>query len=122
MSDAQQKSSPGGDSFDPLDAWRKMRDASLEAWAKGMTEAVKTDAYAKITGAMLDACLSASAPFREALEKSMAHALQQLSMPTRADIESLADRLTNIEMRLDDLDAKLDVLAPKKVRKSHARS
>ncbi len=29
-------------------------------------------------------------------------------MPSRADVVSIAERMTNIEMRLDDLDAKLD--------------
>jgi hypothetical protein len=29
-------------------------------------------------------------------------------MPTRADVTSLGERLTNIEMRLDDLEAKID--------------
>jgi hypothetical protein len=33
--------------------------------------------------------------------------LTRLNMPTRADITSLAERLTNIEMRLDDLEARL---------------
>ena len=38
----------------------------------------------------------------------MLKTLEQLSMPTRADVVSIAERMTNIEMRLDDLDAKLD--------------
>jgi len=38
----------------------------------------------------------------------MLHVLEQLSMPSRADFVSLAERATNIEMRLDDMDAKLD--------------
>jgi hypothetical protein len=38
----------------------------------------------------------------------MAQALANLNMPARADIVSLAQRLTNIEIRLDDLEAKLD--------------
>jgi hypothetical protein len=38
----------------------------------------------------------------------MLHVLEQLSMPSRADFVSLADRVTNIEMHLDDMDAKLD--------------
>ena len=102
---------PDGDKpFDPMEAWRSLRDASLDAWAKGMIEAVNTDAYAKATGAMLDAYLAASTPFREALEKSMTQSLQQLSMPTRADFESLAERMTSLEMRFDDLDAKVDDL------------
>jgi hypothetical protein len=31
-------------------------------------------------------------------------------MPSRADVVSIAERMTNIEMRLDDLDAKLDTI------------
>jgi len=80
----------------------------MDAWAKAMVQAVNTDAYAKATGAILDAYLTASGPFREALEKTMTQALQQFSMPTREDFVSLAERLTNVELRLDDLDAKLD--------------
>ncbi|HYN14291.1 MAG TPA: hypothetical protein VES66_00705, partial [Terriglobales bacterium] len=69
---------------------------------------VNTEAYAKATGTMLDAYLAVSSPFREAVEKAMLQALQQLSMPSRADFIGLAERLTNVEMRLDDMDAKLD--------------
>src|SRR5438270_6622893 len=100
----------GSKPFDPFEAWRGMRDAGMDAWAKAMAETVNTDAYAKTSGAMLDAYLTGSAPFREMLEKTMLRALEQLSMPSRADFVSLADRLTNIEMRLDDMDAKLDGL------------
>jgi hypothetical protein len=57
---------------------------------------------------MLDTYLSASSPFREAVEKAMLRVLEQLSMPSRADFIGLAERATNIEMRLDDMDAKLD--------------
>ena len=55
---------------------------------------------------MLDAWLTSSAPFRKAVEKAMTQVLVNLNMPTRADVISLAERLTNIEMRLDDLDAR----------------
>jgi len=103
--------SAGDKPYDPLEAWRNMRDATLDAWSKAMIEAVNTEAYASATGAMLDASLSASAPFREALEKSMVQTLQMLNLPTRADFESLAERMTHLEMRLDDIDAKLDSLS-----------
>jgi hypothetical protein len=73
-----------------------------------MVETVNTDAYARTSGTILETYLSASSPFREAVEKAMLRVLEQLSMPSRADFVSLADRVTNIEMRLDDMDAKLD--------------
>src|ERR1700693_5674318 len=93
---------------DPMDAFRDMRNSYLDAWAKAMVETVNTDAYAKTTGTVLDTYLSASSPFRETVEKAMLRVLEQLSMPSRADFVALADRVTNIEMRLDDMDAKLD--------------
>lgn len=105
MSDSREKP------FDPFEAWRGVRSASLDAWAKAMVQTVNTDAYAEASGVMLDSYLTASAPFKELLEKSMVQALQQLNMPSRADFSSIAQRMTNIEVRLDDLDAKLDGMA-----------
>lgn len=105
-----------GKDADPMAAFRELRDAYMDAWSKTMVDAVNTEAYAKATGTMLDAYLSASSPFRDALEKTMLQALQQLNMPSHADFVSLAERLTNVEMKLDDMDAKLDevVSIPKK--------
>ncbi len=97
-----------GTHYDPLESWRQLRDNYLDSWAKAMIDVVNTDAYAKATGAMLDTYLSVSTPFRENLEKTMLQALAQLSMPSRADVISLAERLTHVELRIDDMDAKLD--------------
>ena len=97
-----------GKPFDPFESFRGMRDSYLDAMSKTMVEAVNTEAYAQATGAMLDYCLTASAPLRDAVEKSMVQALQQLSLPSRQEVAALAERFTNVEMRLDDLDAKLD--------------
>jgi hypothetical protein len=94
--------------FDPFESFRGMRNAYLDAMSKTMIDAVNTETYAQATGAMLDYFLGASAPFREALDKSMVQALQQLSLPSRQELAALAERFTNLEMRVDDLDAKLD--------------
>jgi hypothetical protein len=93
---------------DPFEQFRSMRDAYLDSMAKLMVEAVNTEGYAQVTGAALENSLAISAPFREAMEKSMLQVLQQLSMPSRQDFTALADRFTNLEMRLDEIDAKLD--------------
>ena len=100
-----------GKSFDPMQHWRGVRDAYLEACSKAMVDMVNSEAYAEATGEMLNTSLTVSAPFREAIEKSMLKALEQLAMPSRSDIVSIAERMTNVEMRLDDLDAKLDLIA-----------
>jgi polyhydroxyalkanoic acid synthase PhaR subunit len=99
---------PNGKPFDPMDPWRGTRDAYMDVWAKTMVEAVNSEAYAQASGAILDSYLTASSPFREAVEKTMLKVLEQMSMPSRADFVSLAERMTNVEMRLDDMDAKLD--------------
>jgi hypothetical protein len=110
MSEAQ----PGNSKpYDPLEPFRGMRDAYLDAMAKTMVETVNSEAYAQASGAMLDTSLTMSAPFREALEKSMLQVLQQLSLPSRQDFTVLAERFTNVEMRLDDVDAYLDAFESK---------
>ncbi|HEX4065072.1 MAG TPA: hypothetical protein VHZ09_03535 [Acidobacteriaceae bacterium] len=107
MKETQEKTSKPAD---PLEPFRAMRDAYLDAMAKTMVEAVNTEGYAQATGAMLDGYLTASAPWREAVEKSMLQALQQFSLPSRQEVAALAERFTNVEMRLDDMDAKLDAI------------
>ena len=94
--------------FDPLGFWRTTQNASLDAWSKTMIELVNTDAYAEATGRMLDSYLAASVPMRKAVEQAMTQVLGQFNMPTRAEVLSIAERMTNIEMRLDDLDARFD--------------
>jgi hypothetical protein len=94
--------------FDPFGSLRGVRDAYLDTMSKAMIDAVNSEAYAEASGAVLDSYLTASAPFREALEKNMVQALQQLSLPSRQEVAALAERFTNMEMRLDDMDAKLD--------------
>jgi hypothetical protein len=98
-------------SYDPFEPFRGMRDAYLESLSKAMIDAVNTEGYAKATGAMLDYYLTASSSFRDAMEKTMRQTLEQLSLPSRQEVAGLAERFTNVEMRLDDLDAKLDALA-----------
>lgn len=107
MSEPQEKTSK---TYDPFEPFRTMRDAYLDAMAKAMVETVNTEAYAQATGTMLEGYLSAVAPFREALDKSMLQALQQLELPSRLEVAALGERFTNVEMRLDDMDAKLDAI------------
>src|ERR1700730_9556818 len=97
-----------GKRLDPMEPWRAARDLYMDAWGKTMVDMVNSEAYAQASGAMLDSYLTVSAPFREAVEKAMLRTLEQLAMPSRAEVVSIAERMTNIEMRLDDLDAKLD--------------
>jgi hypothetical protein len=92
---------------DPFKQWHEMRDAYMKSWAKMMGETVNSEEYAKANGTVLETYLTAFAPFRDAQQKAMLSALEQLNMPSRADFISLADRLSNMELLLDNMDAKL---------------
>jgi hypothetical protein len=117
---------------DPFEPFRAVRDKYLDAMAKTMVETVNTESYAQATGAMLEGYLTATTPLREAMDKSMSQALQQLSLPSRQEVAALAERFTHMEMRLDDMDAKLDRIErllgrkqmdpPPDAGKIHARS
>jgi hypothetical protein len=106
--------------FDPTGMLQEMRNASMESWSRMMIQLVNSEAYAKATAAMLDTWLTSSIPFRKAMEASMTQVLTGLNMPTRADVAGLGERLTNIERRLDDLEAKLEesLRAPRKGAKN----
>lgn len=96
--------------FDPFGTLRTARDAYMDTWSKTMLDLVNSEGYAEATSRMLDSYLTMSTPMRKLLESSMTQVLAQLNMPTRADVISVAERMTNIEMRLDDLDARFDQL------------
>lgn len=96
------------DPFDPLGVFKDFRTSGMDSWSKMMVQLVNTDAYAHATGAMLDAWLASSKPFRDLLENTFTQALQNLNMPTGEQFATLAERLTHIEMRLDDLEALLE--------------
>ena len=91
-----------------LKSWNAMRDAGMQSWSKMMIDFVNSEAYSQATGQWLDTYLTMSQPFQRVIDKSATQVLTSLNMPVRSDVISLAERLTNVEMRLDDLDAKLD--------------
>lgn len=94
--------------FDPFGMMKQMRDTGMENWAKSMTEYVNSDTFTAAQAETLNAWLATSTPFRKLLEDTLSKSMQALHLPSTDDLARLADRLTNIEMRLDDMDAKLD--------------
>jgi hypothetical protein len=91
-----------------LKNWKTMRDSSVDSWSKMMIDTVNSDEYSRTTGQWLDTYLTLSQPFRHIIDLMMTQVLSSLNMPMRTDVTSLAERMTNIETRLDDQDAKLD--------------
>lgn len=93
---------------DPMAAWKQMRDVWLDSWAKTMGETVASQDFARAMGQYMDTYFGIAGPVRKQIEEMTERYLQQMSLPTRGEVISLAQRLTHIEMRLDDLDAKAD--------------
>ena len=106
MSEAKQPFNP----FDPTGMFKEARDVSMDAWAKVMVDLVNTDVYAKSTGKMLDTWLNGSAPFRKVVDNCVSQSLSSMKLPSLGDLSRVAQQVTNIEMRLDDMEAKLDEL------------
>jgi hypothetical protein len=88
--------------------WKMMRDANLEIWSKVMIDMISSEDYSQATSQWLNAYLALPQPFRRIMETTTTQVLTRLNMPTQNGVTSLAERMTNVEMRLDDLDSKLD--------------
>jgi hypothetical protein len=108
--------------FDPFGTARTFRDAGIDAWSKALQQFVNTEAYSQATGAALDSYLTASAPFRTVIAQVMTQVLETYNMPTRADVISISERLTNIETRLDDLDAQITAMQRAQARPAQQRA
>lgn len=96
--------------FDLYENWRTMRDTSLEAWSKVMIDWVNSEPYSYAASQLLDNYLVVSQPFLHAVETIMTQLLARLNIPMRSDVTGLAERLTNLEIRMDDMDVRLDAI------------
>jgi len=94
--------------FDPFAPWKQFQGPMMDAWSKMMSAAVATEDFARVMGEYLDNYFEASAPMRKQFEAAMEKYQEGMNMPSRKEVIQLAERLTNIEMRLDDLEAKAD--------------
>lgn len=94
--------------FDPLAFWKQLQEIQMQGWAKFMSETVGSEEFAQTMGQSVNSYLETAAPIQQQIEQAMAHYLRQMNMPTHQEVISLAERLTQLELRVDDLDAKLD--------------
>lgn len=94
--------------FDPLAFWKQLHDIQMQGWAKFMSETVGSENFAQTMGQSITSYLETANPVQKQVEQAMAHYLQRMNMPTHQEVVSLAERLTQLELRVDDLDAKID--------------
>lgn len=93
---------------DPFTQMVQFYDDWTKTWSGAMSDTVASKGFADSMAQQLEASLSAAQMMRRQMSQLMEQSLQQMSLPTRKDMVSLAGRMTNVEMRLDDIEAKLD--------------
>jgi polyhydroxyalkanoate synthesis regulator phasin len=98
----------GKPAIDPFAQMFQFYDAFAKSWAGVMSEAVASKSFAESMGRQMESGLDAMALLRRQMGDFMEQYLQQMSLPTRKEVINLAERVTNLEMALDDIDAKLD--------------
>ena len=106
---SQSKPRPESDPMGPAtESWKQMQSIWMDGWSKMMGEAVGTEQFSKLMGQWLDFYFGWSGPVRKQVEELTERAFEQMNLPTRAELATIGKRLTAVEMRLDDLDAKVD--------------
>ena len=94
--------------FDLMGKLRKARDQGMESWAKTAIQLTSSEPYARANYLLSQPWLIAAGIFRKSREKAMSQVLAQLNMPSREEVLGLSQRLTHIEMVLDDLVAAIE--------------
>ena len=93
---------------DPFARMVQFYDDWTKAWSGAAGDVASSKGFADMMAQQMDSSLSAAQLMRRQVGDMMEQSLQQMNLPTRKDIVNLGERLTNIEMRLDDMEAKLD--------------
>jgi len=96
--------------FDPIKLVRDFRDGSMDAWAKLALKLTSSHEYQQLQGLIMKPAFLAIGMWRKATDQAMSSVLGNLNMPSREEVLGISQRLTHIEMALDDLAAGLDQL------------
>ena len=99
--DEQQQADPFSQMVQFYDDWTK-------TWSGAASEMVSNKSFADSMAQQLESTLSTTQLMRRQMNELMEQSLQQMNLPTRREILGMAERMTSIEMRLDDMEAKLD--------------
>jgi hypothetical protein len=97
--------------LDLLKLLGKGRDTLLNTLAGVTLRVTSSRPYLVITSALSGPALLATGASRKATIAATSKILAQMNMPSREDVLALSQRLTRIEMVLDDLGAAMDAVA-----------
>jgi hypothetical protein len=91
-----------------LEKLRAIRDSAMKEMAQVTLAWTSSDAYQAMNAAVSKPALLTAGVFRKASDAAMTDLLAALNIPSRSEVLALSQRLTRIEMALDDLGAGLD--------------
>ena len=96
---------------DVMSQWKQFLDQSIEAWSRALGQAMGTEAFAKNLGQYLDQWLAAYGPMKKASAQAGEQMLQNLGLPSRAQVTGVAKQIVELEERLERMEDRLsDVL------------
>lgn len=97
-----------GQAPDPFALWRDWLSQSERQWNEFFNEMMGTDEFGHAMGSMMEAYLNTQRNFSDAFGRYFS----SINMPTRTDILTLGNRLTEIEERLTNIETILRGFAP----------
>jgi hypothetical protein len=101
----------GGSLADAMAQWKKFMDESMESWSGILHEAMDTEAFAALSGRMLDQFLHAAGPLRANVQAGTEELYRTVNLPSRKQVISLASQVVAIDARLEALEDRLGQLA-----------
>jgi polyhydroxyalkanoic acid synthase PhaR subunit len=93
---------------DPFQLWRDWLGQSERQWNEFFNNMMSTDEYGQAMGRMMDAYLTT----QRSMSEAMGRYFTALNVPTRTDVLTLGNRLTEIEDRLGAIEDGIARLAP----------
>lgn len=91
---------------DPFVIWKEWYDQAETQWSKPLGDTVKTEAFSAWLGFLQKQTLE----YQDAIKKTAELSLAQTHLPSKLDLANLASLIIHLEQKVDELDAKVDVL------------
>ena len=93
---------------DPFAPIVQFSDLWMKSWAEVLSQTVANQSFAEAMGGQLEGFMEVTKLMRQQMKVSMEQALEQANMPSREQVVTLAERVTHVEMVLDDIEIKVD--------------
>ncbi|MHB1134543.1 MAG: hypothetical protein ACYC4L_19400 [Chloroflexota bacterium] len=96
---AEKNPGPEQPAMDPFETWRKMYDATEQAWTNALKEMTTTPSYVEAQGKMLEVFLA----YQKLIRDAMSTQLTSFNLPSRDDVSRLGELSVGVEEKVDQL-------------------